>query len=57
MCLASALDSEPVKQLRALLGAPAWLAGLQTMAGYITNDDAFQSFLGKQHAVDDPANV
>ncbi len=42
MCLASALDSEPVKQLRALLSDPAWLGGLQAMAGYTTNADTGQ---------------
>lgn len=42
VCLASALDSEPVKQLRALLSDPAWLGGLQSMAGYTTHEDAGQ---------------
>lgn len=42
VCLASALDSEPVRQLRALLSDPTWLGRLQTMAGYTTNADAGQ---------------
>jgi putative molybdopterin biosynthesis protein len=42
VCLASALDSEPVKQLRTLLSNPAWMAGLQRMAGYTTHSDAGQ---------------
>jgi putative molybdopterin biosynthesis protein len=42
VCLASALDTEPVKQLRALLSDPAWLGGLKTMAGYTTHEDAGQ---------------
>lgn len=42
VCLASALESEPVQQLRTLLSDPAWLGRLQTMAGYTTNADAGQ---------------
>ncbi len=42
VCLASALDTAPVKQLRALLSGPDWRSALQTMAGYSTHDDAGQ---------------
>jgi putative molybdopterin biosynthesis protein len=42
VCLASALDSEPVRQLRTLLSDPAWLGRLQAMAGYSTTADAGQ---------------
>ena len=42
VCLASALDTEPVRQLRALLSDPAWLGRLQAMSGYTTNQDAGQ---------------
>jgi putative molybdopterin biosynthesis protein len=42
VCLASALDSEPVRQLRTLLSDPAWLGRLQGMAGYSTPADAGQ---------------
>ncbi len=42
VCLASALDSAPVQQLRALLSDPAWLGHLQKMAGYTVHADAGQ---------------
>jgi putative molybdopterin biosynthesis protein len=42
VCLASALESEPVRQLRQLLKHEAWLARLQGMAGYTTTTDAGQ---------------
>jgi putative molybdopterin biosynthesis protein len=42
VCLASALDSEPVRQLRTLLSDAAWLGRLQAMAGYSTTADAGQ---------------
>jgi putative molybdopterin biosynthesis protein len=42
VCLASALESAPVRQLRDLLSDPAWLGHLQAMAGYTTNADAGQ---------------
>jgi putative molybdopterin biosynthesis protein len=42
VCLASALDSEPVRQLRALLSESAWQQRLQAMAGYATTADAGQ---------------
>jgi putative molybdopterin biosynthesis protein len=42
VCLASALDSQPVRQLRALLSESAWQQRLQAMAGYTTTADAGQ---------------
>lgn len=42
VCLASFLESEPVKQLRALLGDPLWLECLQTIASDTTTTDAGQ---------------
>jgi putative molybdopterin biosynthesis protein len=42
VCLASALDSEPVRQLRTLLSDPAWLGRLHAMPGYSTTADAGQ---------------
>jgi putative molybdopterin biosynthesis protein len=42
VCLASAVDSEPVRQLRAMLSDPAWLGRLQAMPGYSTSADAGQ---------------
>jgi putative molybdopterin biosynthesis protein len=42
VCLASALDSEPVRQLRTLLSDAAWLGRLQAMPGYSTSADAGQ---------------
>jgi putative molybdopterin biosynthesis protein len=42
VCLASALDSQPVRQLRALLSESTWQQRLQAMAGYTTTADAGQ---------------
>ena len=40
VCLASTLDTEPVRQLRSLLSHPSWQQRLQGMAGYTTTADA-----------------
>lgn len=42
VCLASALESKPVRQLRDLLSQAQWQAQLQTMAGYTPHPDAGQ---------------
>jgi putative molybdopterin biosynthesis protein len=42
VCLASALDTAPVVQLRQLLGSAAWRASLQTLKGYSPIDQAGQ---------------
>lgn len=42
VCRASALDSEPVRQLRTLLGEEAWRSRLQMLAGYTLSGDAGQ---------------
>jgi putative molybdopterin biosynthesis protein len=42
VCLASALDTAPVLQLRQLLGSAAWRASLQALQGYSPIDQAGQ---------------
>jgi len=42
VCLASALDTAPVVQLRQLLGSAAWRASLEALKGYSPIDQAGQ---------------